>query len=392
MALATGLRSLRMQMQMPAGLRRGYAQFASMSLHRQLQTQRSSPANAGKILVYGVSTTALRASSTSLPPSRQSNERNDGRKRNARISNASNADAFSQVSKPPKIKDYEFLDCGDLKRLERFGVVYVSRSCPAAVKRVEYAANRDWSNPQMVKYHGNSGKPGMWYNKNYIPKDWSVQFDLGLPGLSADKDNAAPVSYTPTNAPDVTFHLEESRLGQVGVFPEQEENWRWIASTVRHSLLQRYVQRASQETAAETEGDASAHSMRRYTVLNAFAYTGGSTMAALAATNVQGDDNNENLRDEMLNDLDVIHLDASRSFVNRAIKNAHSCSVDFILPNTTRKLGLVSEGNGDAALRSPVRWIVEDTVTYLRRKLNKGMELDGLILDPPAFGRAPNGT
>jgi 23S rRNA (cytosine1962-C5)-methyltransferase len=39
----------------------------------------------------------------------------------------------------------------------------------------------------------------------------------------------------------------------------------------------------------------------------------------------------------------------------------------------------------------PVRWIVEDALTYLRREARRGVRYDGIVLDPPAFGRGPGG-
>mmetsp|Transcript_25081 Transcript_25081/g.74494 ORF Transcript_25081/g.74494 Transcript_25081/m.74494 type:complete len:155 (-) Transcript_25081:138-602(-) len=83
-------------------------------------------------------------------------------------------------------------------------------------------------------------------------------------------------------------------------------------------------------------------------VLNLFGYTGGSSLACLASRNA-----------------DVTHLDGARAAVSRARSNAELS-------------GLSGE---------PVRWIVDDALTYVRRAARRGERYDGIVLDPPAFGR-----
>jgi len=42
--------------------------------------------------------------------------------------------------------------------------------------------------------------------------------------------------------------------------------------------------------------------------------------------------------------------------------------------------------------QKPIRWIVEDAMKYVRREVKRGSRYDGILLDPPAFGRGPDGT
>lgn len=84
-------------------------------------------------------------------------------------------------------------------------------------------------------------------------------------------------------------------------------------------------------------------------VLNLFAYTGGATLAAKAAG------------------ADVTHLDAVKQVVNWGAEN-------MALSNL--------EG---------VRWLVEDALKYVQREVKRGKKYDGIILDPPAYGRGPSG-
>jgi 23S rRNA (cytosine1962-C5)-methyltransferase len=86
-------------------------------------------------------------------------------------------------------------------------------------------------------------------------------------------------------------------------------------------------------------------------VLNLFAYTGGSTLAAAAAG------------------AEVVHIDAAQTIVDRAKENAAFSGLE----------------------EKPVRWIAEDAVKFCRRELKRGRQYDGVILDPPSYGHGPKG-
>ncbi len=86
-------------------------------------------------------------------------------------------------------------------------------------------------------------------------------------------------------------------------------------------------------------------------VLNLFGYTGLATLAAAAAG------------------AQVTHVDASKKSVGWARQNQ------------------ALSGLGE----KPIRWIVEDAVKYMQREEKRGMRYDGIILDPPKFGRGPKG-
>ena len=90
---------------------------------------------------------------------------------------------------------------------------------------------------------------------------------------------------------------------------------------------------------------------REINVLNLFGYTGLATLAACAAG------------------AKVTHVDASKKSVNWARENQ-------TLSNLTEK---------------PVRWIVDDVLKYVQREVRRGVKYDGVILDPPKFGRGPKG-
>ncbi len=86
-------------------------------------------------------------------------------------------------------------------------------------------------------------------------------------------------------------------------------------------------------------------------VLNMFAYTGGATLACLKAG------------------ASVTHVDASRGMVQWAKENA------------------VASGLSDC----PVRWLVDDCMKFLKREIRRGNKYDAIIMDPPSYGRGPNG-
>ncbi len=86
-------------------------------------------------------------------------------------------------------------------------------------------------------------------------------------------------------------------------------------------------------------------------VLNLFAYTGGATVSAAAAG------------------AQVTHVDASKGMVAWAKENA------------------ASSGLSDA----PIRWLVDDCVKFVEREIRRGNKYDGIIMDPPSYGRGPKG-
>lgn len=86
-------------------------------------------------------------------------------------------------------------------------------------------------------------------------------------------------------------------------------------------------------------------------VLNLFGYTGGATLACAAAG------------------AQVTHVDASKGMVTWARENA--------------------EASGLAG--KPIRWIVDDCAKFVAREIRRGNKYDGIIMDPPSYGRGPGG-
>jgi 23S rRNA (cytosine1962-C5)-methyltransferase len=126
---------------------------------------------------------------------------------------------------------------------------------------------------------------------------------------------------------DLNFNLSLSSFKHVGIFPEQAANWEYIHEKI---------------TAIRTQ-------VAQPKVLNLFAYTGGASLAAKQAG------------------ADVSHVDSVKQVVTWARENMEASRLDNI------------------------RWVVEDALKYVKREVKRGNTYQGLILDPPAYGRGPDG-
>lgn len=127
----------------------------------------------------------------------------------------------------------------------------------------------------------------------------------------------------------LSFLIKPTTSKHLGLFPEQAANWKWITDPI------------SVASARE----------RPVRILNLFSYTGGATLAAAAAGAA------------------VTHVDAARAMVAWCSENARL------------------SGLGEAQ----IRYIVEDALTFLQREIRRGNRYDGIIMDPPAFGRGKGG-
>src|SRR5262245_61136781 len=109
--------------------------------------------------------------------------------------------------------DYELLDFGDGRKLERFGSAVLSRPCPAA-EHVSLARPELWD-AKTARFRGPRTGDGSWSPapRSWVPAEWQYAHE----------------------GPDVSFQLglEPLPSGQVGVFPEQRDNWDWIAKQVK---------------------------------------------------------------------------------------------------------------------------------------------------------------
>lgn len=197
---------------------------------------------------------------------------------------------------------YELLDSGSFQKLERFGSVVLSRPCAQAVwsKSLPEAA---WKKATATFYRDGGNQ---WLGRDKLPSTWSIEVD------------------------GMKFQLSSTDFGHLGIFPEQRDQWRRI-----------------REACAQFEKQ---HG-RPARVINLFAYSGGSTLAAAIAG------------------AEVCHVDASKGMVEWAGKNA-------ALNNVKDR---------------PIRWIVDDVNKFMEREVRRERSYDLIILDPPSYGRGAKG-
>jgi len=130
---------------------------------------------------------------------------------------------------------------------------------------------------------------------------------------------------------NLKFNIKPTAFKHTGVFPEQEMNWAFIKSKVQ-SQKSKGIQKPIK-------------------ILNLFGYTGGATLAALSAG------------------AEVVHVDSSKSAITWARENAELSGLG----------------------KKPVRWIVDDARKFVKREIKRGSKYDGIIMDPPSFGRGEKG-
>lgn len=134
-----------------------------------------------------------------------------------------------------------------------------------------------------------------------------------------------------TAAMKIKFLLSLSSFKHVGLFPEQAVNWEYIFEQVQQQ--EKIINDPEQPPR----------------VLNLFAYTGGATLAARAAG------------------ASVTHVDSVKPVLSWASSNAQANQMDGI------------------------RWMAEDAMRFVNREVRREQQYEGIILDPPAYGRGPKG-
>lgn len=204
-------------------------------------------------------------------------------------------------NKPSHTHDYELLDSGHGRKLERFGRYLLARPCAQAIWAPQKEASL-WDSADAV-FERRPGKG--WQVRTELPESWRITIE----GLH--------------------FRLSPTDFGHLGIFPEQRSLWRWISRTLTNENM------AGREQTS---------------VLNLFAYSGGSTLAAARCG------------------ASVCHLDASKGMVKWARDNA--------------ELNTLTD--------APIRWIVDDVNRFLDREIRRQRLYDAVILDPPTYGHGKN--
>ncbi len=201
----------------------------------------------------------------------------------------------------PDWTNYELLDTGAGRKLERFGAITLVRPEPQA-DWPPSLPEKTWNDAHANFVSLPRSKNGEWKFTRPVPQRWPMR-----------RNNLA-------------FWVEPTPSGHLGVFPDQASHWDWFASVIKSA-------------AAPPK------------VLSLFGYTGLATLAAAAAG------------------AHLTHVDASRKAIKWARENQ-------ALSQLTDR---------------PIRWLVDDASSFVAREVRRGRTYDGLILDPPRFGRGPKG-
>ena len=125
----------------------------------------------------------------------------------------------------------------------------------------------------------------------------------------------------------LTFKVSPTGFKHTGLFPEQAANWDFMMDKISNAN-------------------------REIRVLNLFAYTGGATMACASA-----------------GASEVVHVDASKGMVAWAKENMSYSHLED----------------------KKIRFIVDDVLKFVEREKRRGRTYHAIIMDPPSYGRGPNG-
>ena len=137
------------------------------------------------------------------------------------------------------------------------------------------------------------------------------------------------ISY-PAVGGKLTFIIEPTGFKHTGLFPEQAANWDFCGKRIAEEVKMGRAPR----------------------ILNLFAYTGGATLAC-----------------SMAGAGEVVHVDASKGMISRAKENVKASGLS----------------------EHYIRFMAEDCNRFVEREIRRGRKYDGIIMDPPAYGRGPSG-
>ena len=183
-------------------------------------------------------------------------------------------------------------------------------------------------------------EPQAIWKKNLSSKVWNNTSGKFISSSSTDNDQIVGKWSLEKNLPDkweinfenLKFFATPTPFRHLGFFPDQSPHWLWAAEKIKlHQQL------FSKKTPPK--------------ILNLFGYSGVASLHAAA------------------NGATVTHIDASKKAINFAFENRNLSSFENL----------------------PVKFITEDAVKFVQREIRRNNKYDAIILDPPKYGRGPNG-
>jgi len=183
-------------------------------------------------------------------------------------------------------------------------------------------------------------EPQAIWKKNLSSKVWNNTSGKFISSSSTDNDQIVGKWSLEKNLPDkweinfenLKFFATPTPFRHLGFFPDQSPHWLWAAEKIKlHQQL------FSKKTPPK--------------ILNLFGYSGVASLHAAA------------------NGATVTHIDASKKAINFAFENRNLSSFENL----------------------PIKFITEDAVKFVQREIRRNNKYDAIILDPPKYGRGPNG-
>jgi 23S rRNA (cytosine1962-C5)-methyltransferase len=254
-------------------------------------------------------------------------------------------------------KEYTLIDAGNGFKLERYGEYLIARPDPQALwPKAVFNASMNGS-AQTVGVIGNDNL-NLWPNIDAVfaksgngggSGRGGGRGDGEMKGEDEDTGNWIKTRSIPDRwpvkfemgdgLPELNIYARLTPFKHTGIFPEQFTNWKWSMELIKKALddSDSMGKKFSKENPPK--------------ILNLFGYSGGATIACLLAG------------------AHVTHVDSSKGAVTWANENAELAGVKEL----------------------PVRWILEDAVSFVKKEVRRGNKYDGIILDPPAFGRGAKG-
>ena len=183
-------------------------------------------------------------------------------------------------------------------------------------------------------------EPQAIWKKNLSSKVWDNISGKFISSSSTNNDEIVGKWSLEKNLPDkwemnfenIKFFASPTPFRHLGFFPDQSPHWLWAAKKIKlHQQL------FSKKTPLK--------------ILNLFGYSGLASLHAAA------------------NGATVTHIDASKKAINFAFENRNLSSFENL----------------------PIKFITDDAVKFVQREIRRNNKYDAIILDPPKYGRGPNG-
>lgn len=260
-------------------------------------------------------------------------------------------------------KDYALIDSGDCMKLERYGDIVLARPDPQAIwpKRLDM---KEWDKADATFVRasgrmaeaGDDDSKGKWHIRpDKASKLKALKSALNSAQKTEKKDGDKDQYAWPLSLGSIKIFARLTPFKHTGIFPEQFANWQWMEEVLQKNIKENKSANANANAVAgaslNANAPASGATSAKPRILNLFGYSGGASVVCAKAG------------------AEVTHVDASRAAISWAKENMTETGLD----------------------EKAIRWILEDAVMFVKRELRRGNRYEGIIMDPPVFGRGAKG-